>query len=217
VKNKLVSFVIALAIIISLLLGTNVSSATAGPLNSDQAALPNPGTIVPVPSKVYAKYSAGPHLSGFAMGYITNRNKVLSSIDLGYSGQVVAPITGRLAIAKSCGDHQIVFIQGTRASNGYGWAIGMTHIWVNPKLDKQTVTQGQVIGKTVLPPAKPGKGCGYGSGMHIHYTLMKWNMGANGPLFTEQSITNTYIGPWIVKNTYLDGATHDIKLGQLIK
>ena len=216
-KNKLVSFVIAFAIIISLLLGTNVSSATAGPLNSYQAALPNPGTIVPVPSKVYAKYSVGPHLSGFGMAYITNKNKVTSSIDLGYSGQIVAPMTGRVAIVKSCGDHQIVFIIANRGADGYGWVIGLTHIWVNPKLDMQTVTKGQVIGKTVLPLAKPGKGCGYGSGMHIHYTLMKWNMGAKGPLYTEQNITNTYIGPWIVKNTYLDGATHDIKLGQLIK
>jgi hypothetical protein len=151
------------------------------------------------------------------MGYITNRGQLTSSIDLGYSGTVVAPIAGKVMIAKNCGDHQIVFISAPRGPDGYGWSVGLTHIGVDVKLEGKTVTRGQAIGKTIRPLPKPGKGCGYGSGMHIHYTLMKWKMVWNGPVFTEQNIVNTYLGPWIVKNTYLDGSRYDIQLGQLIK
>jgi hypothetical protein len=214
--KKIFGFAMTLVLVLTLL-GTNTQIANASLLDSALASLPNPGMIIPIPSNAYAKYSGAPHLSGFGMGYITNKGQVSSSIDLGYSGQVTAPITGRLSIAKTCGDHQIVFIQAERGSDGLGWAIGLTHIWVDPNIDKTTVTQGQVIGKTVKPPAKPGKGCGYGSGIHIHYTLMKWKMNTNGPVYTEQNIVNTYLGSWIVKNTYLDGSDHDIQLGQLIK
>jgi hypothetical protein len=209
-KVKIFSFVIAIMVLLSSV-GTPVLAAP-------YTALPNPGAIIPVPSGAYAKYSQGPHLSGFGMGYMKNGNQVTSSIDLGYSGTVVAPIAGKIMIAKDCGDHQIVFINADRGSDGSGWSIGLTHIHIASGLkDGSPVTQGQVIGKTVKPLAKPGKGCGYGSGMHIHYTLMKWKMATNGPVFTEQNIVNTYIGQWIVKNTYLNGSDHDVKLGQTIK
>jgi len=208
-KARIFSFVIAIMI----LLGSTGAPALAAPY----AALPNPSAIIPVPSGAYAIYSQGPHPSGFGMGYMKNGNQVMSSIDLKYSGNVVAPITGKIMIAKDCGDHQIVFVNAERSGDS-GWSIGLTHIRIASELkDGSPVTKGQVIGKTVMPLAKPGKGCGYGSGMHIHYTLMKWQMAAKGPVFTEQNIVNTYLGSWIVKNTYLNGSDHDVKLGQTIK
>jgi hypothetical protein len=207
----------SILVITILMFSVLVTPANASGPEAAQAALPNPGTIIPVPAGKYATYSQGPHLSGFGMGYITNRGQLTSSIDLGYSGTVVAPITGKVMIAKNCGDHQIVFINATRGADGYGWSIGLTHIGVDPNMEGKTVTRGQVIGRTVRPLPYPGKGCGYGYGMHIHYTLMKWKMVWNGPVFTEQNIVNTYLGPWIVKNTYLDGSRYDIQLGQVIK
>jgi len=174
------------------------------------AALPNPGAIIPVAAGKTATYSQGPHTSGFPSSWgIVNPGKVTSSIDLGYSGTVVAPISGYLAIMKDCGDHQVAVV---RASNG--WAIGLTHIFVNTTVRNKSVSQGQVIGKTVPPPAT-SKGCGYGKGSHIHYTLMKWVQ--SGTIkYTEQDIVNTYFSKWIVKNTYLDGPTR-IPIGGVIK
>lgn len=202
-KSKSFNFVIALSFVFALF-GANVIPA--------QAALPNPGAVVPVPVDKVAKYSQGPHLSGFTMAYITNKGQQKSSIDLGYSGSIVAPITGKLIIKKTCGDHQIVFID---ASNG--WSIGLTHVWVDPKLNNTTVTQGKTIGKTVPPPPSPGKGCGYGSGSHIHYTLMKWSASGSSRRYTEQAITNTYLAQWIVKDTNLDGSLNDISVGGMIE
>lgn len=220
-KKQLFNFVMSLVFVLSLF-GTNIQSAKASVLTAIPAALPNPGAMIPVPSGAYARYTKEPHLSGFTMGYITNKGQLTSSIDLGYSGTVVAPITGKVMIAKSCTNgQQIVFINGDRGTDGYGWSIGLVHIHVNSARgikDGVRVTKGQVIGYTVLPPrTNDGQGCGFGTGMHIHYTLMKWKMATNGPVFTEQNIVNTYIGSWIVKNTYLDGSKYDIQLGQLIK
>lgn len=215
IKKSTFSFLVITVLMLSILVTPAPANASAP--DAVHGALPNPGAMIPVPAGKYATFSQGPHLSGFGMGYITNRGQLTSSIDLGYSGTVVAPITGKVMIAKNCGDHQIVFINGTRGSDGYGWSVGLTHIGVDTNLEGKTVTKGQVIGKTVKPLAKPGKGCGYGSGMHIHYTLMRWKMVTNGPVFTEQNIVNTYLGSWIVKNTYLDGSKYDIKLGQVIR
>ena len=181
------------------------------------AAVLNPGAMVPVPSGSYARYSQGPHASRFPSTWVTNSGQIAtSSIDLGYSGVVVAPIAGMLAIAKDCGDHQVAFIRAPRGTDGYGWAIGLVHIYVNPAVRNTNVLKGQVIGKTVPPLAAPGKGCGVGAGSHIHFTLMKWRMNPS-PRYTEQNIVNTYLGKWIVKNTFLDGPTNDIPLGGLIK
>ncbi len=207
-NGKFFNFAIALSLVF-VLFGADVKPV--------QAALPNPGAVLPIPVGKTAKYSQGPHLSGFRMSYITNKGQKKSSIDLGYSGAVVAPITGKLIIKKTCGDHQIVFIDAASGSDGYGWSIGLTHVWVDPSLNNTTVTQGKAIGKTVPPPANPGYGCGYGSGSHIHYTLMKWKAAGSGRLYTEQGISNTYIAQWIVKDTYLDGSYNDISVGRMIE
>jgi len=207
-KKQLFNLVVTLTLVLALF-GADVKPV--------QAALPNPSSIVPIPVSATAKYSQGAHKSGFKMGYITNIGLLKSSIDLGYSGTVVAPISGTLAIAVDCGDHQIAFIRGVRGSDGYGWAVGLTHIYINSNARNTGVTQGQVIGKTVPPPAYPGKGCGYGSGSHIHYTLMRWKMGSSGPLYTEQNIVNTYLAQWIVKDTYLDGPRNDVPKGGMIE
>jgi hypothetical protein len=220
-KKPLFNLVMSLAFVF-ILAGANVQIASARVPAVIAAALPNPGTIIPIPAGKIATYSQGPHLSGFKMGYITNPGKLTSSIDLGYSGTVVAPLTGKVMIARSCADgQQIVFINADRGSDGSGWSVGLVHIHVNSALgikDGVKVTQGQTIGYTVLPPKHDdGQLCGWGTGMHIHYTLMKWKMAAKGPVFTEQDIVNTYIGVWIVKNTYLQGPTHNVQLGQPIK
>jgi len=216
-NKRLFSTVIALLLILAVI-QANTGRANASPAETALSSVANPGTIIPIAPGGVAKYTQGPHTQGYYAGFITNPGKVLSSIDLGYNGTVVAPLGGKIMIAKNCGDHQIVFFMGTRGSDGNGWAIGLIHIQVATGIkDGAIVNQGQVIGKTVKPLAFPGKGCGYGNGMHIHYTLMKWKMGTKGPIFTEQSIVNTYLGRWIVKNTYLDGPDHDIQLGGLIK
>ena len=220
-KKILFNLVIALTLVLTLV-GANVQIASARASGSIPAALPNPGTIIPIPSGKIATYSRGPHASDFKMGYITNPGQYTSSIDLGYSGTVVAPLTGKVMIARSCPDgQQIVFINADRGSDGTGWSIGLVHIHVDSTKginDGVYVTKGQAIGYTVMPPKKDdGQLCGWGTGMHIHYTLMKWKMGAKGPLFTEQDIVNTYIGTWIVKNTYLQGSKHNIQLGQPIQ
>ena len=177
------------------------------------AAIPNPGAVIPVPAGKYPTFSKEPHLSKNT--WVENPNKVLSSIDLGYSGKVVAPIAGTLAIANDCVDSQLAVIRAPRGTDGYGWAIGLVHIYVYPSVRNTNVKQGQEIGYTVPPPAT-SKGCGYGSGSHIHYTLMKWHMNPS-PRYIEQSIVNTYIGKWIIKNTYLDGPKYDIPLKGIIK
>jgi|GEM_PF-3308680 len=219
--NKQVSLkycrTISILILVVTLFLANVGAASAEGRGVTPTALPNPGAVLPIPVSATGKYSQGAHKSGFKMGYITNPGVQYSSIDIGYSGTVVAPIAGTLAIAVDCGDHQIAFIRGNRGSDGYGWAAGLTHIYVNTAVRNKTVTQGQVIGKTVPPPAYPGKGCGYGSGSHIHYTLMRWKMGSKGPLYTEQSIVNTYLAQWIVKSTYLDGPRNDVPTGGMIR
>ena len=173
ISTNLFRTITILAIVLTLL-GANVQSA---------AALPNPGAVLPIPVGTTAKYSQGAHKSGFKMGYITNKGVQNSSIDLGYSGAVTAPISGKIMIAKSCADgQQIVFINANRGSYGNGWSIGLVHIHIDvAKGIKEglPVTQGQIIGYTVLPPKTDnGQGCGYGSGMHIHYTLMKWKIAA---------------------------------------
>jgi hypothetical protein len=220
-KKTIFNLVMSLALLLILIVAnTQIVSARVPDVIS--SALPNPGTIIPIPPGKIATYSQGPHLSGFKMGYITNPGKYTSSIDLGYSGTVVAPLAGKVMIARSCADgQQIVFINAKRGSDGTGWSVGLVHIHVNSTLgikDGVTVKQGQIIGYTVLPPKHDdGQFCGWGNGMHIHYTLMKWKMVTKGPVFTEQDIVNTYIGVWIVKNTYLQGPTHNVQLGQPIK
>jgi hypothetical protein len=184
---------ISLILIIGLMLfGVNSQSVKADSLHTNSPALPNPGTIVPVPAGKYATYSQGPHVSKFPSSWgIVNAGKgVTSSIDLGYAGTVVAPLAGYLAIMKDCGDHQVAVI---RAASG--WAVALAHVYINPDVRRKSVAQGQVIGKTVPPPAV-SKGCGYGRGSHIHYTLMKWVQGKTVQ-HTEQNIVNTYIAQWI--------------------
>jgi hypothetical protein len=212
----MINLIVTLLLLI-VLLGADVLVAAAGAPGAPALALANPGAVLPIPVPAFAKYSGGPHKSGFLMGFITNRGVQYSSVDLGYSGTVIAPITGKLMIAKDCGDHQIAFIQAARAADGNGWALGLTHIYVNKGVRNTTVKQGQTIGRTVPPRPKPGVGCGYGSGSHIHFTLMRWRMATNGPVFTEQSISNTYLAQWIVKDTYLDGPRNDVALGGMIR
>jgi hypothetical protein len=210
-KKQFVSIVSVLVIVLTLF-GSNTQPVGASAPQT-VLALPNPGAMIPVPAGKYATYSKGPHLSGFPSSWgVVNPGKVTSSIDLGYSGTVVAPISGYLAIMKNCGDHQVAVI---RASTTSGWAVALTHIYVNSDVRNKSVGKGQVIGKTVPPPAV-SKGCGYGSGSHIHYTLMTWAQSSTIK-YTEVNIVNTYIASWIVKNTYLDGATRDISIGKLIK
>lgn len=199
-------------LIILTLLGVSSQSAAADALQINLSALPNPGTIIPVPAGKYAIYTQGPHTSGFPSSWgVVNAGKgITSSIDLSYSGTVVAPLGGYLAIMKNCGDHQVAVI---RASSG--WAVALTHVSINSNVRGKSVSKGQVIGKTVLPPST-SKGCGYGKGSHIHYTLMKW-VQKTTIQYTEQNIVNTYLAQWIVKNTYLDGSKKDIPIGQVIK
>lgn len=206
----------SILIVIVILLSMSSQSVEASSQQVASLALPNPGAIIPVPSGKYATYSQGAHPSGFSSQWgITNANKVNSSIDLGYNGEIVAPLGGFLAILKDCGDHQIAVI---RASNG--WAVALTHVYINSDVRSKSVAQGQKIGKTVKPLSKAqSKGCGYGTGSlshHIHYTLMTWVQGKTVQ-HTEQNIVNTYLAQWIVKNTFLDGPKYDIQLGKLIK
>ena len=213
--------IFSVLIIVLALFGSNVQVANASTSLAPSAALPNPGAKIPVQKDTYARYTKGPHLSGFKMGYITNPGKVTSSVDLGYNGKVTAPISGTVMIAKSCKNgQQIVFINADRDKSGVGWSIGLTHIHIDSSTgikEGSKVTQDQIIGQTVRPPkADDGQGCGYGSDYHIHYTLMKWQMSAKGPTYTEQNIVNTYLDKWIVKNTFLEGPTI-IQIGGVIK
>lgn len=210
--NKQSLKISSILIIILTLLGSTSQPAAASPSETSLSALPNPGAIIPVPAGKYAVYSKGPHISEFPSTWgITNAGRgVTSSIDLAYRGTVVAPVGGYLAIMKNCGDHQVAVI---RASSG--WAIALTHVSINLDVRNKSVPQGKIIGTTVLPPAV-SKGCGYGKGFHIHYTLMKWVQGTTIQ-YTEQNIVNTYLAGWIVKNTYLQGSRYNIPLGGTIK
>ncbi len=200
-KNRLFLTLLTFAIVLGLL-GQRTQDVSAISLSAPAAIASPLKLILPIPpTATYASYSQGPHLSGLRFGYITNRGVQSNSIDIGYSGPVVAPITGNIGIAKDCGSEQIIFVSAPTGSDGYGWSIALVHIKKAAGIyEGLKVVQGQTIGFTVPPLPYPGNGCGYGYGEHIHMGIMTYTFVSNGPIFTEQPFSNINFGQWAISS-----------------